>query len=52
MGEWFAENQSKIIALVVVVAAVYIFVSIKDAIGKKRAWTARRSTGFKRLPAA
>ncbi len=36
MGEWFAENQSKIIALVVVVAAVYIFVCIKDAIGKKK----------------
>lgn len=36
MGEWFAENKTTIIALVVVVVAVYIFVCIKDAIGKKK----------------
>lgn len=36
MGEWFAENRAQIIGFVVIVVAVYIFVCIKDAIGKKK----------------
>ena len=36
MGEWFAENKTTLIGLVVVVVAVYIFICIKDAIGRKK----------------
>ncbi len=36
MGEWFAENKTTVIGMVVLVVAVYIFICIKDAIGKKK----------------